>query len=128
MLHEQCFFVWEDYCDNIRRLQTGKTTLRPVSRDRVSILQRRTCRLIHRKQQFKAIRTVKNDRRVMTNELFKRTSAEFYVEMRCNSLWTLRTSIAFSVIDFVRTYLQHSPVLQLIKTHSVPVGAFRQWA
>jgi hypothetical protein len=38
---------------------------------------------------------VKNDRRVMTNELFKRTSAEFYVEMRCNSLWTLRTSIAF---------------------------------
>jgi hypothetical protein len=36
------FFVWEDYCDNIRRLQTGETTLRPV-RDRVSILQRRTC-------------------------------------------------------------------------------------
>jgi hypothetical protein len=122
------FFVWEDYCDNIRRLQTGKTTLRPVRETEFLSYSGVRVPSDTSKTAVQAIRTVKNDRRVMTNELFKRTSAEFYVEMRCNSLWTLRTSIAFSVIDFVRTYLQHSPVLQLIKTHSVPVGAFRQWA
>jgi hypothetical protein len=78
MLHEQCFFrmgriTVTTYAD----CRQGKTTLRVRSRKFLSYSGVRVSGYIESSDVH-----VKNDRRVMTNELFKRTSAEFYVE-RC---------------------------------------------
>jgi hypothetical protein len=65
-------FVWEDYCDNIRRLQDREDDA-SSKRDRVSSYSGVRVRLMHRSNNRSVRRSApsKNDRRVMTNELFK---------------------------------------------------------